>query len=582
MSRPRILAAALAAAVFVLAGCSGLPERGPVRTETPDVSGETQAPFDFDPPGPVPGATRPEVVEGFLTALQASPLSLRAPREFLTAQAAGTWSPGRETLVYDTADVRDVGGAVRLTLGGVVRLDSTGRWVRQEGPVGSRSLDLRLAREDGQWRIANPPDAMVVPRSHVELRYSRYFLYFLDPTRRVLVPEPVYVPWGVQAPTLLTEALLAGPLPELRGVEQTMIPGGTALDISVPVSDGVAQVPLSAHMLELGPRQRDLALAQLAWTLGQVAGVRRVLVTVDGAPLGPSSAGVAADAWTQLDPAVPRAVDTLFAVHDQDVVALGDGDVEGVLDLTGLQRRPGPAAADFSGALFAVVLDEGRTIAVLPRGARPESLESRQTYAGAGLVRPAYDLHGHLWMVDRAGGASRVLVAGPEGVAREVPAPGLAEAEVAAFALSRDGTRLAAVVQGPGGHSLRVARVVRSGEGLPLRLTPALQVRVPATAGAALADVGWRSPATLALLAVPSPRVARVEITGLDGGAVLPDEVPLADPLFAEPGQLATWPGDSAPLVVSTGAGRLMELSTSGRWAQVELPVPVRHPTFAG
>ena len=65
------------------------------------------------------------------------------------------------------------------------------------------------------------------------------------------------------------------------------MPRGTRLDgISVPVSrDNTAEVPLSDQVLDLDDDQLNLLFAQLAWTLGQIAGVERMRVTVDGTPV---------------------------------------------------------------------------------------------------------------------------------------------------------------------------------------------------------------------------------------------------------------------------------------------------------
>ena len=65
------------------------------------------------------------------------------------------------------------------------------------------------------------------------------------------------------------------------------MPRGTRLDgISVPVSrDNTAEVPLSDQVLDLDDNQLNLLFAQLSWTLGQIAGVERMRVTVAGTPV---------------------------------------------------------------------------------------------------------------------------------------------------------------------------------------------------------------------------------------------------------------------------------------------------------
>ncbi len=90
----------------------------------------------------------------------------------------------------------------------------------------------------------------------------------------MLVPEPVYVPRGRQAPTLLVAGLLKGPRPGV-GAERTVLPKGTSLDgISVPVSrEGTAEVPLSDQVLEIDDDQ--LATVYRAARLDARAGAGR-------------------------------------------------------------------------------------------------------------------------------------------------------------------------------------------------------------------------------------------------------------------------------------------------------------------
>ena len=178
-------------------------------------------------------------------------------------------------------------GPVALRLRDVVELDGRGTWLGDPTGGAGRDYPLQLVKEGGEWRISDPPDRLIIPRSHFDTEYQQYFLYFFDKSAQVLVPEPVYVPRGLQAPTLLVAALLKGPAPALQGVETTFVPRGTRLDgISVPVSrDGTAEVPLSKEVLELDDDQLNLLFAQLAWTLGQIPGVERMRVTVDGTPV---------------------------------------------------------------------------------------------------------------------------------------------------------------------------------------------------------------------------------------------------------------------------------------------------------
>ena len=82
--------------------------------------------------------------------------------------------------------------------------------------------------EDGEWRIAEAPDALIVPETWFDDSASaQVSLYFFDPTARILVPEPVFVPRGEQLAISLIQALLPGPGAELAGSSRSFIPPGS-------------------------------------------------------------------------------------------------------------------------------------------------------------------------------------------------------------------------------------------------------------------------------------------------------------------------------------------------------------------
>ena len=146
-----------------------------------------------------------------------------------------------------------------------------------------------MRQENGEWRIAAAPNALLVPRDllRAELHLpgpSQASLYFFDPTGRILVPEAgPRAPRGQQLTTALVQALLLGPRPSLAGSVGTFFPPGLAVSLSVPVSKGVAQVSLSGpDPAPLSPQTTRMMLAQLAWTLRQDPSVTTFTLTVAG------------------------------------------------------------------------------------------------------------------------------------------------------------------------------------------------------------------------------------------------------------------------------------------------------------
>ena len=591
-------AAGTAALTFALAatqlvGCSPLPDSGPVEAGEGPAATSSAAPFDFNPPGPVSGAGRAEVVAGFLRALQASPVSTKVAEEFLTAEAAASWRPELRTIVHSGQQVVTRDRAVAVRLDAAFELDRTGRWVddRASGPTGrpgtdgsDRTLDFDLARRDGEWRISGLPDATAIPRSHFEARYREYFVPFFDATGSLLVPEQVYLPWGVQAPTLLVSALLSGPEESNRAVERSYFPPSTRLGVGVPVrDDGVAEVPLSRHVLDLGKEQLDLALAQLAWTLGQVAEVESFQVTVDGSPLDlPGGRNVVdVDAWPEHAPWVASASSDLFGVRDGTVVQVVDGSEIATVALPPSLRRARSLGVDMAGQQSAVVTGSGDTVVLLPRTAG-ESARPATAYQGTDLLRPMWDHTGRLWLVDRTEGAPTVLFS-HFGRATQVPAPGLGGEQVLAAALSRDGTRMALALAGSGrvGDRLVLARVVREASGEPVRLTRPTALSTPLPLRR-VQEIAWRDPTTVAVLTRPSRTTSEVVLASADGSSGPINLDAALDVLFEGGVSLAASPAVPLTLVVGGRDGGLHALDAQGRWDLDAVPTGLRLPAFVG
>ncbi|MGH3444490.1 MAG: LpqB family beta-propeller domain-containing protein, partial [Nocardioidaceae bacterium] len=410
MTRRRLLAVLLATMVLLGAsGCVSLPRGGSVQAGPVQPQTEEQAPVVFTPDGPSPGDSPAAIVRGFMSAMEATPVSTFVARQFLTSESSNTWVPEKATIVYGSQapSVAKKGG-VDVALEDVTKLDGRGEWLGD--PTHGKGLRFRfdLKRQKGEWRISQPPNALIVSRTHFDSLYQQYFLYYFDKTTQVLVPEPVYLPRGAQVTTLLVEGLLRGPDQDLLGTERTYVPAGAKLaDISVPVShDGTADVPLSEGILGLDDQHLTLAVAQLAWTLKQVPGVERMRITVDGSPLDVSSQGsdVSVNTWSEYDPAVEWATQALFGLRGGRVVMLLDGHehhVSGVFGTLKLGVRS--IGVDLSAQHIAAVTSDGTRVLSGDRnripGTPPTRHDVKTIYSGGSdVLRPSFDLYDRIWL----------------------------------------------------------------------------------------------------------------------------------------------------------------------------------------
>lgn len=578
-ARARRLLVALLAGVL-LAGCSALPESGPVVRETgasPD-AGPEQAPFK--PAGPGQGDSPTQIVDGFLTAMQANPVTTSVARGFLAGSARAAWNPESSTVVYESVAVESADGAVRVRLNAASRMDSRGGWL---GPLAGadRVLTLEVRREEGEWRIVNPPDALIVPTTFFESRYRPYELYFYDRTERVLVPDRVYIPRGEQVVSSLVRGLLAGPGRDLAPVSRTAFPPQTALDFSVLLSeDGTVEVPLSESMLTLPPGRLTRAVAQLQRTLQQVPSLARLRISVADEPLALPDGRVEIPMTEtgEISTEPPDTSHVLHALRQGRLVTVDDGEVEATAGPFG---RPGfslrSVGVSLTGTSAATVAENGGTVYLGPVRFGDESVV-RTIYEGTDVLKPSFDLHGMVWLVDRTRRGARVSVV--DAVTRRstvVTVPGISGQVVRAFLVSRDGGRLIAVV----GDRLVVAPLVRSTDGTFSRAGAARVVGDPIPGAESLVGLTWRGLDDLIAVAPLSRRSSQATLLTLDGSPGDPSEV-LPDLLSGVVLGVAGDPLERARPLVVTPAGGLLQLQVTGLWEAITPASGLTAATFPG
>ena len=183
------------------------------------------------------GESPTEIVAGFLEAMKAKPSRTSVAREFLTAERPADAGRRSSRSSPTTSSATAAGEPT------VAAADDGHRGVRRPRrlaahPDHAAASDFELTSEDGEWRIDELPDALIVPESWFDERFRRVSLYFFDPTAQILVPEPVFVPAGDQFASSLVGGLLDDPAAGRRGVTPHVRPAGLHLGLSVPISLG--------------------------------------------------------------------------------------------------------------------------------------------------------------------------------------------------------------------------------------------------------------------------------------------------------------------------------------------------------
>jgi hypothetical protein len=526
----------------------------------------TQAPerpapeVGIEPLPPEPGATPEETVRGFIDAAASTLAGHPVAREHLAPEAAETWSDesGISVISPDYASVTTEDGAVKVTADLVGTVDQRGIFI--VGGTGLFTREFSLEEVEGEWRISNPPDGLILLQPDFERLYDRVQAYFLDPTGQRVVPDPRYLITGDAQPTALLNRVLEGPSAALAAGVRNPSSGDVQLRSAVTVAGQSAVVDLTGLGTDPAPVLANIS-AQVVWTLRQL-GIRSVEVRVDGQPVDLKGVPRAqtVDNWPSFDPdAVP--LDAVGHYIDGGALRV----------VTTGEPTPGPAGAGAYDLTSAAVKAEASTgelsflVGVRSLGGRerllggPYNGELATLLEGATISAPTVAAtRAEVWVVRDGSAVVRVQAGSvPQGVSAPT-LPGLGRAEV--LQLSPDGVRAAVVVDGPKGPTLYVGTVVRDEDGgVALR-----DLRGIAPTLSQVVDVAWQDSEELLVLAGDAGDDRIVPYTvGIDGWGL--DDVSVSG-LPSQPTSIAAAP-TRQPLV--SAGGTIWQLA-GGAWVTLD------------
>jgi hypothetical protein len=478
----RALAAVGLLLVLVLTACTGLPTTGYVNPGR-GPQGDDAQDFAFVPDGPQEGATPTEIVEGFLRAGSGPADDWATAKLFL---APGTpWDPRARVTIDRLADRRATpvpdGSAVSVQLSTVAGVDADGAY--SPAVTGAtETLSFALARVDDQWRITSAPDGVVLYEEVFPTVYQTASVAYFDPTWSFIVPDVRWFPRPLVASRVTTALVDGAPSAWLADAVRNAFPDELSLvGRSVTLSSGgVAQVQLPRAALSLDRTTLDRMQTQLARSLA-TAGISDVQMTVDGTPVAASELPVRI---TRIDPS--------------PAVLTADGRF-GVLSGEELETIPSLSDAVQSLAPTHIELEADRSLAAVltERGAVASALADGGTFLlddRPGLLPPSIDSEGEIWSVPR-NAPSQVRAFSAEGVPRDVGNAWPDASEVVSFQISRDGTRIAAIVTVAGVREVWLAGIIR--EGAAVNLGPP---HVLSFAEAGAFDLAWLDDTTVGVL----------------------------------------------------------------------------------
>ncbi|MGV8909339.1 MAG: GerMN domain-containing protein [Propionicimonas sp.] len=535
--------AAPMALLLMLAGCATVPTSGPVEHHTPQAAGVNSG-VHVDPLPPANGASQLLVVEGFLHAMGVYQPNYAVARQYLTGPASSNWSPESGVQIYADGPAPSDAAPGVLVAPLVGSIDGTGVYSAASGQL---RHDFGLVKDEaGQWRIAHPPNGLLVSRYLFSISFVSATLHFLDSAGQVLVPDPRFFPAGDQAPAAVVRAQLAGPSAWLAPVVAKVGTDDIPVEAVTLDDDGLADIRLG----EGGPvsaAQQKVLLAELAFTMTALSQVTAVQVT-SGGQVWKSEFGlteVGPQNFANLSPENSAALRVLFTVRDQKLARMRDPanwtdfvTVDAALD------EPEQIAVRSDLAEVAATSAAGTRLDAAPIGPG----KPRQLRVGVGLLRPDYARNGELWSFASSGVSSLRVYVGD--AMRKVDLKGAPQGAVVAAKLAADGARIAVILRKGEQTAVGLAAVVRERDTIALTGWRTVDVTMnTGTAGSAL-DLGWYSQTELAVLQTGSGGETSIIKVSQDGATA----TDIGPSNSASLGQLAVVP-QRQPVALGSGGG---------------------------
>lgn len=514
----RIGTAALAALIAILlAACAGLPTSGPVNAgQAISDDGAESVPV-YLPDAPAQDATPQQIVEGFIAAGSGASGNWAVAQMFLAPDFRAEWNPRASVTVYAQGAQRleeDSDTEFTLSISPLATVDDTGELTA--GSSGEITLQYSLAQQsDGQWRITQAPAGIVLDRNRFVQVFGSYPLQFFDPTYTYLVPDLRWFPRQYASTSIAAALVDGGPSPWLRESVATAFTDGAQLaQPSVPVTSGqVASVSLQEGARALDATALNRMQTQLTYSLAQ-AGINEVDMFVDEQLL---PADLVAVRLTRVDAPPLVRTDVAFGFLSGSSVEAIPGLSEAILqmDATDIEvdaDRAQAAVRDAAGAVWRAT-DQNERV----------RLDGR-----AGLIAPSVDPFGYIWSVPAAS-PSALAAFDPDGARIDVAGAWPGVLEILDQRVSRDGTRVAAIVRDGSGYALWVAGITRDRNNAPTGLG---EKKVLAFLPGAANALTWVDPSTVAVVTADDgePALYSQEVGGFGTAQGAPANVTTAAP----------------------------------------------------
>ncbi|CAB4570724.1 unannotated protein [freshwater metagenome] len=557
MMRRGALVAVLVSVVLVLTGCSGIPTSGQVQRS--DVTVEPPAAeIEFLPASPVKGDSQEGILRGFIDAASSPQNDFGVARKFLSLTFAVEWDPNASVIIDDGAREFGVTSDTTMTIETDVRanVDSAGGYVELDSPVPA-TLDFSFVNEEGEWRIASAPPGVLLERITFDQVFGQQVLYFFDPTFTLLVPDVRYFPSRASTPTRIMKALLAGPsawLGQSGAVVSAFPPGTQLVADTVPITGTSASVDVSAPALDTSAETKRRMLRQAAASLAKLSSIFTVQLSIEGVPQDISAqSDDAAESYPQVDPR------PLVISNGRMGYLQSTGSLDEIPRVSDAVASFTPWAAAYSGVHRAATVNTEDGLYLVRSSGSTALVDAREN-----LAPGVFDYYGYIWSVPRE--LPHDLFASTIGGAKRlVTTPWPDDGRVVSLALSRDGARVAALIESVVGTKLYVSGITRDAQNGPIAVGPPLILPV---AGDVATSAVWVDALTVGVLTTQSDITSLITLNVVGGSArsVSPGAIGL---------NLAAANGIDQ-FFMRSGDGSLLSYRPGGAWRSVATGVSVQ------
>ena len=487
----RSLLALIAMVVAVtLAACASIPMSGPVEPGQP-LETDRGTGVRYYPAGPISGASREEIVQGFISAGTGVQDNFATAREFLAPEVRSSWSPTSRVYITDGQMSMKSEGTDVITVSLPVygRVGKDGTYVESISGK-TETLSFRLEQIEGEWRISEVPDGIAILKQPFVDLFKARTLYFFGSAMNFLTPD---VRWFVDDKAVASRAtrmLVAGPAAWLAdgGAVRSAFPEGVTLVDTVRVEEGNVIVNLSSEVSAADPDTLSLMRLQLEQTLLPILDASSVEMRVNGATLNvalPPTGTVITDPQVNSSPLVAKGGSIGYLSAGQLTLPQGAENVASAASNLALIR--GALSARTESVAF---LTQQGTWSMNFWDEEPTLVDARP-----GQIEPTLDTWGWVWTQSTTDPGVFVSRVGEDRLSTiELPA------EVApnfiSFQVSRDGTRMAVLYKQGERVNLAIMAIHRT-NGEPTALGTPLVIDMP---GSAANDLAWVDANTVGML----------------------------------------------------------------------------------